>query len=115
MDFTYEVSRALAACEGALLVVDASQGIEAQTLANVYMALDHDLEIHPGDQQNRSAQRAAGCGTARKLRMKSAWIRRAAPLVSAKQGIGIEDVLEDIVADHVPAAAVATRTRRCRR
>ena len=101
VDFTYEVSRALAACEGAVLVVDASQGIEAQTLANVYMALEHDLEIRPvinkidlpsarpevvkGEIEDEIGIDCEGC-----------------PLVSAKQGIGIEDVLEDIVAN-VPA------------
>ena len=85
VDFTYEVSRALAACEGAVLVVDASQGIEAQTLANVYMALDHDLEIRPVMIEDEIGIDCEGC-----------------PLVSAKQGVGIEDVLEDIV-KNIPA------------
>ena len=100
VDFTYEVSRALAACEGALLVVDASQGIEAQTLANVYMALDHDLEIIPviNKIDLPSAQPDVVC---KEIEDEIGLDTEGAPRVSAKQGIGIEDVLE-AVADRVP-------------
>ena len=101
VDFTYEVSRALAACEGAVLVVDASQGIEAQTLANVYMALEHDLEIRPviNKIDLPSAQPEVVKG---EIEDEIGIDCEGCPLVSAKQGIGIEDVLEDIVAN-VPA------------
>ena len=96
VDFTYEVSRALAACEGALLVVDATQGVEAQTLANVYMALEHNLEIIPvinkidlpsarPDEVKTEIEDIIGLDAA------------DAPLISAKVGLGIEDVLESIV------------------
>ncbi len=101
VDFTYEVSRALAACEGAVLVVDASQGIEAQTLANVYMALEHDLEIRPviNKIDLPSAQPEVVKG---EIEDEIGLDCEGCPLVSAKQGIGIDDVLEDIVAN-VPA------------
>ena len=101
VDFTYEVSRALAACEGAVLVVDASQGIEAQTLANVYMALDHDLEIRPviNKIDLPSAQPEV---VKQEIEDEIGLDCEGCPLVSAKQGIGIEDVLEDIV-NNVPA------------
>ena len=101
VDFTYEVSRALAACEGAVLVVDASQGIEAQTLANVYMALDHDLEILPviNKIDLPSAQPEV---VKQEIEDEIGLDCEGCPLVSAKQGIGIEDVLEDIV-NNVPA------------
>ena len=103
VDFNYEVSRSLAACEGAVLVVDAAQGVEAQTLANTYLALDHDLEIRP---------------VLNKIDLPAADPQRVkheiediiglpaldAPEISAKQGINIPAVLEDIV-HNVPAPA----------
>ena len=103
VDFTYEVSRALAACEGAILVVDASQGIEAQTLANVYMALEHDLEIRPviNKIDLPSAQPEV---VKQEIEDEIGLDCEGCPLVSAKQGIGIDDVLEDIV-KNVPAPA----------
>lgn len=101
VDFTYEVSRSLAACEGAILVVDATQGVEAQTLGNVYLALEQDLEILPVinkidlpsariDEVKEEIEEITGFDT------------EGIPLVSAKEGLNIEDVLEDIV-KNVPA------------
>lgn len=101
VDFNYEVSRSLAACEGAVLVVDAAQGIEAQTLANTYLAVDHDLELVPvinkidlpsarPDFVKNEIENVIGIDASE------------APLISAKQGVGIEDVLEKIV-EMVPA------------
>ena len=97
VDFTYEVSRALAACEGAILGVDATQGVEAQTLANVYMALEHNLEIIPvinkidlpsarPDEVKTEIEEIIGLDASN------------APLISAKVGLGIDDVLESIAA-----------------
>lgn len=101
VDFAYEVSRSLVACEGALLVIDASQGIEAQTLANLYLALEHDLEIIPvinkidlpnadPDRVKRELEETIGIDSSEVI------------LTSAKTGIGIEDILEAIV-NRVPA------------
>jgi GTP-binding protein LepA len=103
VDFTYEVSRSLAACEGAVLVVDAAQGIEAQTLANVYLALDNDLEILPVI--NKIDLPAADPGRVRTEIEDVIGIDASeAVLASAKAGIGIEDILEQIV-EYVPAPA----------
>ena len=101
VDFNYEVSRSLAACDGAILVVDAAQGIEAQTLANVYLALDHNLDVMP---------------VINKIDLPSAEPERVkneiedvigieaedAPLISAKNGINIEEVLEQVI-EKIPA------------
>ena len=101
VDFTYEVSRSLAACEGAVLVVDAAQGIEAQTLANVYLALDNDLEILPVI--NKIDLPSAQPDVVKKeIEDVIGLDASCAPLISAKNGLHIRDVLEDIVAN-VPA------------
>ncbi len=101
VDFTYEVSRSLAACEGAVLVVDASQGVEAQTLANVYLAIDNNLEVIPVinkidlpnamiDYVKEEIENDIGLDTT------------DCPLISAKTGLNIKDVLESIV-NKIPA------------
>lgn len=96
VDFNYEVSRSLAACEGAVLIVDAAQGVEAQTLANTYLAMEHDLEILPVinkiDLPAAEPERAK-----REIEDILAIDASQAPLISAKVGLNIEDVLEKIV------------------
>lgn len=101
VDFNYEVSRSLAACEGAILVVDAAQGIEAQTLANVYLALDHDLDVMPVinkiDLPSADPERVVN-----EIEDVIGIEAQDAPRISAKNGINIEEVLEQIV-KKVPA------------
>ena len=100
VDFTYEVSRSLAACEGALLVVDAAQGVEAQTLANVYMALDNNLEVLPvlNKIDLPSAETDKVC---REIEDIIGLDSSNAAMVSAKKGIGIPEVLQQVV-DYIP-------------
>ncbi len=100
VDFTYEVSRSLAACEGAILVVDASQGIEAQTLTNVYLALDNDLEIIPviNKIDLPSADTEA---TKKEIEDVIGLDAQDAPLISAKEGLNIESVIEQVI-DKLP-------------
>lgn len=96
VDFNYEVSRALAACDGAILVVDSTQGIEAQTLGNVYLALDHDLEILPVINKI-DLPSADPEGTAREIEDVIGLDCEGCPRISAKTGLNVEDVLEQIV------------------
>ena len=103
VDFNYEVSRSLAACDGAILVVDAAQGIEAQTLANVYLALDHDLDVFPVinkiDLPSAEPERVV-----EEIEDVIGIEAQDAPRISAKQGINIDQVLEQIV-EKIPAPA----------
>ena len=101
VDFTYEVSRSLKACEGAILIVDASQGIQAQTLANVYLALDNDLEIMPVINKI-DLPSADPDGVAKEIEDVIGLDGTNAPRISAKSGINIDEVLERIVTD-IPA------------
>ena len=101
VDFTYEVSRSLAACEGAVLVVDSTQGVEAQTMANVYLALEQDLEILPClNKIDLASSRPQE--TKDEIEEMIGIDAQDAPLVSAKDGIGIEHLLEEVV-KHFPA------------
>ena len=101
VDFNYEVSRSLAACDGAILVVDAAQGIEAQTLANVYLALDHDLDVVPVinkiDLPSAEPERVIN-----EIEDVIGIEAQDAPQISAKTGLNVEEVLEQIV-EKVPA------------
>ncbi len=96
VDFNYEVSRSLAACDGAILVVDAAQGIEAQTLANVYLALDHDLEVFPVINKV-DLPSARPDWVANEIEDVIGLEAHDAPRISAKTGLNVEDVLEAIV------------------
>ena len=112
VDFNYEVSRSLAACEGAILVVDSSQGVEAQTLANVYLALDNNLDILPvinkvdlpsarPDEVKKEIEEIIGIPA------------MDAPCISAKSGLNIEEVLERIVTDFKPPVGDIGKPLRC--
>ena len=113
VDFNYEVSRSLAACDGAILVVDAAQGVEAQTLANVYLALDHDLDVMPVinkvDLPSAEPERVI-----EEIEDVIGIEAQDAPLISAKTGLNVDQVLEQIV-EKIPAPSGECKRRPCRR
>ena len=112
VDFNYEVSRSLAACEGAILVVDSSQGVEAQTLANVYLALDNNLDILPVI--NKVDLPSARPEEVKKEIEDIIGIPAMdAPCISAKSGLNIEEVLERIITDFKPPVGDPTKPLRC--
>ena len=112
VDFNYEVSKSLAACEGAILVVDASQGVEAQTLANVYLALDNNLEILPVinkvDLPNARPEEIK-----KEIEDIIGIPAMDAPCISAKTGLNIDEVLERIVTDFKPPVGDETKPLKC--
>jgi GTP-binding protein LepA len=107
VDFSYEVTRSLAACEGALLLEDASQGVEAQTLANAYLAVENSLEIIPVINQDRSSRRPARRSEAADRGDSSALDASGAILASGKTGVGISEILEAIVTRLPPPQGIA--------
>ena len=112
VDFNYEVSKSLAACEGAILVVDSSQGIEAQTLANVYLAIDNNLEILPVlnkiDLPNARPEEVK-----KEIEDIIGLPAQDAPCISAKSGLNIEEVLERIITDFPPPSGDAKAELKC--
>ena len=112
VDFNYEVSKSLAACEGAILVVDSSQGVEAQTLANVYLAIDNNLEILPVinkvDLPNARPEEVK-----KEIEDIIGIPAGDAPCISAKSGLNIEDVLERIVTDFPPPVGDKNKPLKC--
>ena len=114
VDFTYEVSRSLAACDGALLLVDAAQGVEAQTVANTYLAVDSGLELIPAHEQDRPARAPSPSGWPARSASCSARTPTRVIRISAKTGEGVTELLEALVERVPPPRGRRRRARRGR-